>query len=307
MKIFKKHIWILLLTNAALSALAQQDPQYTHYMYNMNIVNPAYAGSADAMQIGVLGRRQWLGVDGAPRSITAFIHAPVGKQVGLGLSVLSDKIGPIDETHVYTDFSYTIQISNKGKLAFGLKAGLTFQNIGLLSLTQVAPNDPLFAENVNKTFMNMGIGMFYYTEKLYLGASIPNMLEHRHFKRKSGLITKASEQMHYFLTGGYVFDISRTVKLKPSILMKFAANTPLSTDISANFLFHDRFEIGASYRWGDAISGLINFKVTESLRLGYAYDHTLSNLGIFSSGTHEAFVLFDFSFSNNNVKSPRFF
>ncbi len=302
-----RFLFLLFLFLATSLLRAQQEPQYTQYMYNMSVVNPAYAGAKDALSMGVLGRKQWIGVSGAPSTFTAFAHGPVGKNVGLGFSVISDKIGPVDETNAYADFSYTIRTSRKAKLAFGLKAGFTFQNIGLLSLSQVNSNDPLFKENVNEVYPNIGAGLFYYTNEFYMGLSIPNILKSKHFERNGGIITKASEEMHTFFTAGMVFDISESVKFKPSFLTKFAYHTPVSVDVSANFLFMDKIEFGASYRWDDSISGLINVMVTNTLRVGYAYDHTVSNLGLFNSGTHEVFMLFDFSFISNNLKSPRFF
>ncbi len=298
---------MILLVFISFEINAQQDPEYTQYMYNMSIVNPAYAGSKEALSIGVLGRRQWVGVSGAPRTFTAFLHSPIGRNVGLGVSFTSDRVGPVEETTAYTDFSYTIRTSEVGKLAFGLKAGFTFQNIGLLSLTQVNPNDPLFVENINKTYPNIGAGLYYYTDKFYLGLSIPNMLKSTHFNDGNGIISSASEEMHTFFTGGYVFELSDNVKFKPSSMLKFAFNTPLSVDVSANFLFNDKFEFGVSYRWDDSFIGMVNFLIDDSLRIGYAYDHTISNLGQFSSGGHEVFILFDFTFNKVRYRSPRFF
>lgn len=287
--------------------IAQQDAQYTQYMYNMSVVNPAYAGSKEAVSIGFLGREQWAGVSGAPRTITGFIHSPIGNDLGLGMSIISDKVGPVSETSVYADLSYTINTSYENKLAFGLKAGFTFQNIGLLSLTKVNPTDPLFTENVNKTHPNIGAGLYYYSDEWYIGLSMPNIIKSRHFKRSNGIISKASENMHTFITGGYVFELSDDFKFKPSLLSKFAYHTPLSLDISANFLFRDKFEFGLSYRWDDSVSGLVNMLVTDSFRIGYAYDHTISNLGTFNSGSHELFLLYDFNFDTIRYKSPRFF
>lgn len=286
---------------------AQQDPQYTQYMYNLGVVNPAYAGSKDALSIGVLGRTQWVGVSGAPQTLTAFINAPVGKRIGLGLSVIADKTGPVSEKNAYLDFSYTLPISEEVKLALGLKAGFSFQDIGLLSLTQVKPNDPLFVENKNRTFPNFGLGAFFYTNKMYVGLSVPNLMETKHFEKSGGVITKASEEKHAFFTGGYVFDVSETLKFKPSFMTKFAFNAPISIDMSANFMYNQKVEAGLSYRWDDSVSAMVNLKASESFWIGYAYDHTVSNLALHNSGTHEITLLFDFSFNKNTVKSPRFF
>jgi len=286
---------------------AQQSPQFTHYMYNMNVINPAYAGSKEFLSIGVLGRSQWEGVDGAPQTFTMGIHAPIMKNVGMGFSVISDKVGPVEETNVYADFSYTLQISDYSKLAFGLKGGATFQNIGLLSLTQVNPNDPLFSENVNKVYPNFGVGAFYHTDKMYMGLSMPNILKSRHFEKGGGKISSASEEMNVFFTGGYVFGLSDYVKFKPSFMTKLARNAPMSIDVSANFLFNEKVELGVSYRLNDSVGGLINIKISNNMRIGYSYDYTTSDMSDFGTGSHEVFLLYDFVFLKDSFKSPRFF
>lgn len=306
MKTIYKLLIILLFTFTQ-SISAQQEPQYTQYMYNMSVVNPAYAGSKDVLSLGFLVREQWVNVDGAPRTFTGFAHAPVGNNLGLGLSIISDKVGPVEELNVYSDISYTLRTGENSKLAFGVKLGFTNQTIGLLSLTQVDQNDPLFSENSQRTSPNFGAGLLYYQDDFYVGLSIPNILKTKHFEKSNGIITKASEEMHAFFTAGVVFELSDELKFKPSVLSKFALHTPLSLDVSANFLLNNKLEFGASYRWDDAVSGMFNVLVSDNLKVGYAYDHTLSNLGMFNSGSHEIFILFDFSFIGAQVKSPRFF
>lgn len=286
---------------------SQQDPQYTQYMYNMNILNPAYAGSQGTLNIGLLGRTQWVSLPGAPRTITAVIHAPVGRNVGLGFSAIADEIGPVKEQNVYVDFSYTIQTSDEGRLALGLKGGLTMQNIDFYKLSIDQEGDPLFAENLNRTYPNFGVGAFYYNDDFYVGLSMPNMLETRHFEKEAGIISGASEKMHVFLTTGYVFEMSQDLKLKPSVMLKAVNGAPLSIDLSINALLYDTVEAGLSWREGDSVSAMINFLVAENLRLGYAYDYTLTNLGNFNTGSHEVFLLYNLDLSPGNLRSPRFF
>jgi len=298
----------ILLSVFSIDLHSQQDPQYTHYMYNMNVINPAYAGSRGTLSISALYRTQWVGLDGSPETATLAIHAPVGKNLALGFSVIADEIGPVKEQNIYADISYTLTTSEEGRLAFGLKGGITLQDIGLVSLLLPQdPNDPLFADNVNEVYPNFGAGIYYYTDKFYAGLSAPNLLETVHFEKDGGTLSKASEKMHYFFTTGYVFDLSESLKFKPSAMAKAVSGSPLSIDVSANFLINDRLELGANYRFGDAVSGLVNFGVTPDLRLGYAYDYTTTNLGNFNSGTHEIFLLWDIDFSKKNLKSPRFF
>lgn len=289
-------------------ASAQQDPHYTQYMYNMNVMNPAYAGSKESLSFGLLYRKQWVDLEGAPSTATFSGHSPVGKNVGLGLSVISDKIGPVKENNVYADFSYTLNLGGEHKLALGLKAGATFHKVGLLS--DVSPfvpdaNDPAFAENTSRTFFNVGTGIFYYTQKYYLALSVPNMLKSTYLDyngRKFG-----SDTQHYFVTGGYVFDLNENLKFKPFFMVKSAFDAPTSLDLSTNFLFHEKFEIGATYRLDDSFGAMVNYAITPGLRIGYAYDHIVSDLKVTTPSSHEVILLFDVNFSKKVSRSPRYF
>ena len=302
-----KFIILGLIALTAIDTYSQQDPQYTQYMYNMNVMNPAYAGSQGTLSIGMLGRTQWVGLDGAPRTITAVIHAPVGKNVGLGFSAIADEIGPIKEQNVFADFSYTMETSEEGRLAFGIKGGFTFQDINFLRLSTNQAGDPLFTDNLNEVYPNFGAGAFYYTDNFYAGLSMPNMLETRHFEKRGGVVSYASEKMHYFFTTGYVFDMSEDLKLKPSVMLKAVSGAPLSIDLSLNALVYEKIEFGLSWREGDSVSGLINFLIAKNMRLGYGYDYTLTNLGQFNTGSHEVFLLYNLDLSRGNLNSPRFF
>lgn len=288
---------------------SQQDAQYTQYMYNMHILNPAYAGSEGTLNISVLGRNQWVGIDGAPKTLTASINAPVGRNVGLGFSEIADKIGPVKEQNVYADFSYNLQVGDYSNLALGIKGGFTFLNADLVGL-DLGDNvsDDAFLENIDRTMGNVGVGLFYYSDKFYLGASVPNLLKSLQFKKKNGYIYdyKAIEELHYFITSGYIFEVSNNLKLKPSIMAKAVNGAPLSLDFSGNALINDKLEFGLSWRLDDSVSAMFNVLVSPNTRIGYAYDYTLSNLGDFNSGSHEVFLLFNISNSRAGL-SPRFF
>ena len=286
---------------------SQQDPQYTHYMYNMHIVNPAYAGSAGSLNIGILHRTQWVGLDGAPKTTVVTVNAPIRKNIGFGLSVFADKIGPVKEQNLFADISYTIQTSEVGNLAFGVKVGATFLNAQLsdLYLGDNIPDD-VFKDNINRTYANFGAGVFYYTNRFYAGLSIPNMLKQFHLKKKAGIISSATETMHYFLTSGYVFDLNDDLKLKPSVLLKGVGGAPLSIDIAGNVLINNKFEVGLAWRLDDSVSALINMEVAPLIRVGYSYDYTTTNLGDFNSGSHEVILLITISNSRYG-QSPRFF
>jgi type IX secretion system PorP/SprF family membrane protein len=305
-----KRVTIILGTLAILSInfiYSQQDPQYTQYMYNMHIVNPAYAGSEGTLNIGLLHRTQWVGLDGAPKTTVAAINAPIKKNIGMGLSVFADEIGPVKEQNVFLDVSYTIQTSDYANLAFGLKGGFTFldANLSTLDLGDDIPDD-LFNNDINDSYANFGAGAFYYTDHFYAGLSMPNILNQFHLNRKGGIISSASEKMHYYLTSGYVFEMNDNLKLKPSVLLKGVEGAPLSIDVAGNVLINNKFELGVSWRIDDSLNALMNVEVAKGFRIGYAYDYTLSNLGDFSSGSHEIILLINISNSRNGL-SPRFF
>lgn len=300
-----KKIFTILILLVTANSFAQQDPQYTQYMYNMNVVNPAYAGSRENLSFGFLYRQQWSGFDGAPETFTAFGHAPVGDRVGLGLSAIVDKIGPVKEQNVYADFAYKLPLGGEHMLSLGLKAGATFHNIGLTDLDILQPDDPFYAQNINSTTPNIGAGVFYYTNKYYIALSVPNLLSSTHIDRNGRKI--GSESSHYFATAGYVFGLSDYVKFKPSFMVKSSFDAPTSFDVNANFLFYDRLELGASYRYDDSFSGLVNFAITPSLRIGYAYDAVTSDINVVSNSSHEIMLLFDLNLPQKISKSPRFF
>lgn len=305
----KRYLILLLLTVfTSFNLHAQQDPHYTQYMYNMSVMNPAYAGSKENLSMGLLYRKQWVEIEDAPTTGTFFGHSPIGKNVGLGLSVISDKIGPVEENNVYGDFSYTLELGGEHKLAFGLKAGITLHNVGLFSdinHTLPDPNDPAFKENTSNSFFNLGTGLFYYTNKYYLGLSVPNMMKSTHLDFNGRSF--GSEVNHYFLTGGYVFDVNDNLKFKPFFMLKSAFNTPTSLDLSTNFLIRDKLELGATYRLEDSFGAMVNYQVAPNLKIGYAYDHITSDLKVTTPASHEIILLFDVNFNKKVSRSPRYF
>lgn len=302
----KRITLLVILVLGMLELHAQQDPQYTQYMYNQAVLNPAYAGSKESLSVVALYRNQWTGFDGAPQTITFSGHGPVGKNVGLGLSVISDQHGPVKENNIYADFSYTVKLGGTTKLAFGAKGGVTLHDIGLASeVTTQFQNDLFFSEDVSSATPNVGLGTFLYGEKYYVGLSVPNMLNSLHLDEDGRQL--GSEELHYFLSAGYVFQLSENTKFKPSTLIKSSFESPMSFDINANFLFFDKFEIGASYRNEDSFSGLVNFAFTPNIRLGYAYDHILTDINIAARASHEVFLQFDLNFPKKVSRSPRFF
>jgi type IX secretion system PorP/SprF family membrane protein len=307
-KMKKLYILVLITLLAGSGLYAQQDPHYTQYMYNMSVINPAYAGSKEAVSLGLLYRKQWVEIEDAPTTATFFVHSPVGKNVGLGLSVISDRIGPVEENNIYGDFSYTLNLGGEHRLAFGLKAGLTLHRIDFNSIFPTLPDveDGVFASN-NPTGsnFNLGTGLFYYTDRYYVALSIPNFLKGKHLDFNG--VEYGSEVSHYFLTGGYVFDLNPNVKFKPFAMVKTSFNSPVSVDASANFLFNEKFEIGGTYRLEDSFGAMVSYAITPTLRLGYAYDHIVSDLKVTTPSSHEVILLFDLNFAKRVSQSPRYF
>lgn len=294
------------------SVSAQQDPEYTHYMYNMSVVNPAYATGVPAMMnFGGLYRSQWVGAVGAPKTFTFFGHTAISDKVEAGISFVSDDIGDgaKKENNVYADFAYVLDLGGKNKLSLGLKAGISSMQTNFNGFRFNDPAiDMAFAENINTTKPNIGVGAYYFRDNLYVGLSVPNLLKSKYIEEKSGINAFGSDNIHTFLTAGYVFQLDDMWKLKPAFMTKIVKGAPLSIDLTANVLYNNKFEFGAAYRIDDSVSALFNFNVTPTLRVGYAYDYTLTNFGQFNSGTHEIMLLFDLDLLGKGFdKSPRFF
>ncbi len=306
----------LLLTLAVFISLmvtpevfAQQDAQYTQYMYNTVSVNPGYTGSRGHLSIAALHRSQWVGLDGAPVTQTFNIHSPIGyRGVGLGLSVVNDQIGPTSETYFDVDFSYTVYTSDEGRLSFGLKASGHLLDVRFSELNQLAPDQSLQQDIDNKFSPNIGAGVYYHTQRYYAGLSVPRFLQTTHFK--SGVApSSAKERMNFYFITGYVWDLNPSLKFKPTLLTKVVQGAPLQVDLSANFMLSEKFILGAAYRWDAAFSGMLGFNISDGILLGMAYDRETTDLGSasFNDGSFEVIIRYDFIKTKGNLKSPRFF
>ncbi|HBX50049.1 MAG TPA: hypothetical protein DEH02_03165 [Bacteroidales bacterium] len=301
-------VMITMLVTYVSDVFSQQDPMYTHYMFNTLAVNPAYAGSRGMLNVSGLFRTQWVGLNGAPTTQTAYVHSPfLEKKMGLGLTVVNDKIGPINQTMFFGDYSYTIQTTEKTKLAFGLKAGFNMLKVGLsdVNTNNATTADQAFQQDIkNKIAPNFGFGMYYYSDLWYVGVSTPKLIENKYANNAE---SDAAEKRHFFVIGGYVFNLNESVKFKPAVLGKFTDGAPVSIDLTTNFLFHEKFWLGAAYRFGDSFSFLIELQVTDQLRVGYSYDYNTSQLKKVNSGSHEIMLSYDFQFSRGKIISPRYF
>ena len=287
---------------------AQQDAQYTQYMYNTININPAYAGSRGAMSIFAMHRTQWVGLDGAPVTNVASINTPLnGTNLGLGVSLINDKIGPTNENTISADLSYTIPTSENYKLSFGIKGTANLFNLDITKLNPVDafPLDPSMQNIDNKFSPNIGAGLYLHSDKGYVGFSIPNFIESKRYDDNEIAIFK--EKINYYLMAGYVFDLSPDVKFKPAVLTKVVAGAPLQLDVSTNFMFIDKFTVGLAYRWSAALSAMVGFQVSDGMYIGYGYDHETTRLNNYNSGSHEIFLRYEIFKNNDKITTPRFF
>lgn len=294
----------LLLTSIV--GFAQQDAQYTQYMYNTINVNPAYAGSRGVMSIFGLHRTQWVGLDGAPTTNAFSINTPIDNtNLGLGLSFVNDKIGPTVENTISADISYTIQTSETYKLSFGVKGTANLFSLDVNKLNPQNANDPLL-QNLSSDFSpNVGAGVYLHSDKLYLGASVPNFFETKRYSDNDVAIYK--ERFNMYFIGGYVFDLSPNLKFKPAFLTKVIEGAPLQVDLSGNFLINEKFVLGAAWRWSAAASLMAGFQVSDGLYIGYGYDLETTKLRNYNSGSHEVFLRFELFKRQDKMVSPRFF
>ena len=293
---------------SAIAGFAQQDSQYTQYMYNTININPAYAGSRGALSVFGLYRTQWVGLDGAPETSSFSVNTPINNSnLGLGASLVNDKIGPTSENNISVDVSYTVQTSADFKLSFGIKGTANIFNLDASKLNPIDAGDPMFQDLDNKFTPNVGAGVYWHSDKAYIGFSVPNFIQTNRYDDNDVAIYK--DKINYYLMAGYVFNLDKYeyVKFKPAILTKMVEGAPLQVDVSANFMFIDKFVAGVAYRWSASFSAIAGFQISDGLYLGYGYDRETTNLNNYNSGSHEIFLRYEFLKNAGKIISPRFF
>jgi type IX secretion system PorP/SprF family membrane protein len=288
------------------SIYSQQEAQYSQYMYNTISVNPAYAGSRNVLSVLALHRSQWVGFDGAPTTSTFSINTPIPEtNLGLGISAISDRIGPTEQNTFSGDISYTIRLNEKTNLSFGVKGTASFFSFDQYKVTPFQANDPKWRSVSTRLSPNFGVGTFLHSDKYYLGVSIPNIMESNFYNDNDIAIN--SQRMNYYLIGGYVFDVSNAIKFKPAVVSKIVTGAPVQLDLSGNAMFMNKFVLGAAYRWDAALSGLAGFQVNDALFIGYSYDFDTTSLSRYNFGSHEVFIRYEFVYKKDKLVSPRFF
>ena len=291
------------------SIFAQQDSQYTQYMYNTVAVNPAYAGSRGVTSLFFLHRTQWVGLDGAPVTNVFTINKPISNtNLGYSISIVNDRIGVSDNNTISADFSYSIPLTSTSKLSFGIKASANWLSVDYNRLTIRDPNDIVLSEqnNIDNQFSpNIGTGIYCHSDQQYIGISVSNFLETKRYD--DNISSTSKDKMHFYVISGKVFDLNADLKFKPAVMTKLVQGAPLQADFSANFLFKDKFTFGAAYRFNAAVSGLVGFQISDSWQIGYAYDAETTKLSNYNSGSHELFLRFELFRKYNKIVSPRFF
>lgn len=313
MKIFNKMALTGIITLLGYHSNAQQMPMYTHYMYNTLVINPAYAGSREALSVTGLHRSQWVGFEGAPTTQTLTLHAPLKNQrIGLGLAVMNDKLGPINNSTVTANFAFRMQLTRKAKLALGLSGGVNMIQANLNKLNLDQQNDPTFNTNIdNKITPDFGFGAYYSRERFYAGVSIPNLLQNTFSKvnAANGDVLEGKEQRHYYFIAGTYLKLSDNFAFKPTTLVKVTEAAPVQADITAAFVFSNKFLLGAMLRSDDAVGALIGFDLSQKLHIGYSYDWSYGlSTSKYNQGSHEIILRYDFLLKGKKqIHTPRYF
>lgn len=299
---------LYLLTGLSFLGISQQDPVYTQYMNNLLTIQPAYAGISGSLNITGISRAQWVGFEGAPNTNTLTINGPLRRfNVGLGLSIVNDKWGPIRQNGVYLDYAYRVKLRQDQFLSFGIKGGFNVYQAYLTDIVVNDPNDPVFAYDVNFKFLpNFGLGIMWHSDRFFLGVSSPKILKNRIQSQSTETVYR--EVLHFYGMGGYVFFLSDVLKFKPTVLYRWAERTPSFVDFSGNFLLYDRVWIGATYRLKNSYGLIFQFNVNTQLKFGYSYDQTTFHPTQVNSGTHEFLISYDFVYGRRGRQIvPRYF
>ncbi len=287
---------------------AQQDPAFTQYFFNPLIVNSGYAGNRQALDVTLLVREQWVGINGRPQTQTLTLHSPLAKNsLAVGGSIIRDKAGATNSTSIFGDFAYRFKVSKKSKLAFGIKGGVNLLSVRLNELEHINPEDMTFANNLtNRPLLNFGASAFWWSKFHFLGISAPKIFQNQFDKSLESM--SGSEVTHLYVMGGYVFKVNPFLKFKPTFMTRFVENSPISVDLSANLLFDEKLWLGGMYRLGDSAGLLASYQLTDQMRFGYSFDYTLTDIqSVTTFNTHEFMLNYEFTYKDRNFVSPRYF
>ncbi len=320
--LFRKSVLlVIILLGSFIQSFAQQEALYSQYMFNMMSINPGYAGSSEVLSTSLLFRKQWVGIKGAPLTQTLTVDAPYkAEKVGLGLQIYNDKAGLYSNTGIYATYAYKVKLTEETTLSMGITGGGTFFGVNLSDAKIQTKEDVAFMQNRNGFLPNLGAGLYISNEKGYIGFSSPMILNNK-YRSRVDTNKFSGQSRHYYLALGYVFTLSESLKLKPSLLVKGTSAAPITIDANLNLWINDILSIGASWRtsnsafkeslygnqFGDAVVAMLELQCNDQIRVGYAYDYMINGLKHYQSGSHEIMLRYDFNFNKKRIISPRYF
>jgi type IX secretion system PorP/SprF family membrane protein len=284
-------------------------PVYSQYLHNGLIINPAYAGSREALSFFLSGRKQWAGMKGAPVSESISLHSLMkNDRVGLGLTGQFFQYGYSKSTSVYADYAYHVRVG-KGKLGFGLKTGFDISNTDYTGIILIDPSDPVFKTNDKPYFLpNAGAGVYFYGKKFFAGAAVPSFLSY--VKNSSGKVSSdALSDFDICLSAGALINIAPQFKFKPSVFVDYSVQKTKETqiDLNGNFIIHDFIWIGGSWRTSEqVVVGILQLQVNPQIMFGYSYDYPVGNMNTYSTGSHEIVLRYEFRYKVS-AANPRYF
>ncbi|MFC2152546.1 type IX secretion system membrane protein PorP/SprF [Bacteroidota bacterium] len=297
----KFYIGLLLLFSITINLSAQQEPMFTQHMFDPISINPAFVGTTNMLNVNTLTRLQWVGLEGSPKTFSLSAHMPIeDRKIGLGVTLLSDKIGPVNNTFFTVNYAYRLRVNDQLTLSMGLKGGISSYKVGLTDLSIIDQEDPQFENNEKKISPNLGFGFYLYEDRYYVGFSVPKLIQTTVDDEYATDVKQLKR--HYFIVGGYNWQIDKNWELKPSILTKIVAGSPVSNDLTVQGLYMDLVGGGVMYRIGDALGLFVYGKVYKELNIGYGYEYSLNGLSGVNSGTHELRITYDFSISKERKK-----
>jgi type IX secretion system PorP/SprF family membrane protein len=300
----KKSILILFLLFSAVS-FAQQDPLASMYFFNPLQFNAGYAGSRESLNLTAVSRKQWVGFDGSPSTQFVSIHAPIArKRIGLGANLSYDKTGARSSFDASANFAYHMRLNtNDLKLSFGASAGFHQNQYNFNDLYVIDPTDPSIGNNYSSLTPNFGFGLYLYSKQFYAGLSSPRLVE-KSIDNNTG---NSFAQRHLFLALGYVHPINSVIDLKPSLLIRYTDNSPITADVNISAYFYKKFWTGVMYRINESVGLNLGYQLSPTLMIGYAYDFPVNQLVLNQWGSHEFALVFDFTNSKSTFISPRYF
>lgn len=288
-----------------ISSLAQNDKLFSGYMFNGLLINPAYAGSQECLNINAIVKKQWIGMQGSPTSMILSGHTPIkNEKVAVGIKIYNDQLGVTRHTGVHGVYAYRIKLNESLKLSAGIDAGVINISSNFASLASKTDGDIAFSQNFNSYIADFSAGLYLQNENYFAGISIPHL--QRNFINKTGYKGN-SIRKQYFITGGYLLTLRDNLKFRPTTLVRFIEGAQVQADLNAHFILQDVLWIGGSYRTAGAVVFLTQMQISPQLNIGYGFDTNIRMVNAGKASSHEIMLNYRFAFFNSNLSTPRYF